>query len=86
VTVSGDGKVREVRPLSKSILELSTKAPDGGKPEALVVSHIVTDYPLETHVFASLSANLPVYVATDRGDWLVDGDKISFLGPRGDQD
>ena len=40
-----------------------------------------TDYPLETHVFASLSAKLPVYVATARGDWVVEGTKISFLGP-----
>ncbi len=82
VRVSTDGTVGEVLPLSKSILELSTEAPGGGKTEALMVSHIVTDYPLETHVFASLSAKLPVYVATARGDWVVEGAKISFLGPR----
>lgn len=72
VRVSTDGTVREVLPLSKSILELSTEVPGGGKTEALV----------ETHVFASLSAKLPVYVATARGDWVVEGAKISFLGPR----
>lgn len=82
VHVSSDGTVREVVPLSKSILELSTAAPGGEKLEALIVSHIVTDYPLETHVFASLSAKLPVYVATARGDWVVEGATISFLGPR----
>lgn len=85
VLVSTDGTVRQVVPLSKSILELSTQAPGGGKTEALVVSQIVTDYPLETHVFASLSARLPVYVATERGDWVVEGAKISFLGPRDDR-
>lgn len=64
------------------MMELSTVAPGGGETEALIVTHLVTEYPLETHVFASLSAGLPVYVGTSRGNWLVEGDKISFLGPR----
>ena len=47
---------------------------------ATVVSHVVTDYPLETHVFVSLlHKNAPIYVATRRGTWLVIGDKITLV-------
>jgi hypothetical protein len=33
-------------------------------------------------VFTSLLMRLPIYVATKRGLWLVDGDKVSFLGEK----
>jgi len=78
--VSPDGrKLLKLEPLSKSILELPLTAPDGGKLEALMVSHIVSEAPIETHVFASLLHKLPVYVATSRGLWRVDGDRIAFI-------
>jgi hypothetical protein len=48
--------------------------------EALTITHLVTDYPLETHVFTSLLVRLPVYVLTSRGTWRVNGDQIAFLG------
>ena len=79
VRVSNDGAVRNVMPLSKSILELPTSQ-GGGKTEALIVSHLVTEYPLETHVFASLSARLTVYVATRAATG--SSRASSFLGPR----
>ena len=83
VLVGEDGTtVKYVRPLSKSILELPTRRPNGEKPEALWVTHLVTDWPLETHVFASLLYKLPVYVGTSRGTWRVNGAKIAFLGSR----
>jgi hypothetical protein len=76
----GTGRVARMEALSKSILELPMTTPEGQQVEALVVTHLVTDYPLETHVFTSLLHHLPVYVGTSRGVWLVEGDKITFLG------
>lgn len=64
----------------QAALELPTRAPAGTSAAALAVSHLVTDFPLETHVFASLLNKLPIYVVTRRGYWCVDGDRIRFLG------
>lgn len=81
VLVSPDGEtVLSVEPLSKTILEVPLELP----PEAVsgggvFVSHLVTEYPLETHVFASLLHQMPVFVGTSRGNWVVDGDQISLL-------
>src|SRR5206468_3754722 len=71
VLVSADGKtVEEVTPRSKSVIELSTEAQGPDKVAALITSQIVTDYPLETHVFASLSnRRIPIYISTTRGLW-----------------
>ncbi|MBN2319960.1 MAG: hypothetical protein JXR49_12815 [Acidobacteria bacterium] len=80
VLVSMDGsRIKYMKPLSKGIIEASTLGPNGEKPRALGISHLVTDYPLETHVFNSLLTGLPVYVITSRGVWCVDGDKIRFI-------
>jgi hypothetical protein len=78
----GSDSVQSMTPLSKSVIELATVAPGGHRTEALVVSHVVTDHPLETHVFASLLNHLPIYVGTRVGLWRVDGDDIVFLGDR----
>ena len=53
---------------------------NGQTPVALTVSHLATEYPLETHVFTSLLVHLPVYVQTSRGTWRVNGEQIAFLG------
>ena len=47
-----------------------------------MVTHLVTDWPLETHVFVSLQWHLPVYVGTRRGIWRVNGDKIALISDR----
>src|SRR5712664_1004201 len=79
VIVSPDGmRVKSVTPLSETELELSAQSVNG-TPAALTVTHLVTDYPLETHVFASMSSRLPLYVGTSRGTWLVDYDSIQLL-------
>jgi len=84
VLLSADGTtVLRFEPLSKSALEISLQvARPGSKPVEMIVSHIVTDYPLETHVFVSLLHNVPVIVVTQRGTWRVDGERIEFLGGR----
>ena len=72
-----------VMPLSKGILELPTKpSTKGGTVEAMFVTHLLTDWPLETHVFVSLLTHKQVYVGTKVGIWCVDGDKIRFIDDR----
>jgi hypothetical protein len=68
-----------VMPLSKTVFEMPVKAPSGEKVEALMITHVVTDWPMETHVLVSLQFRLPVYVGTRIGIWRVDGDKISLV-------
>jgi len=76
VIVSEDGKqVQQIMPLSKGILELKRDA----NTVALFVTHLVTDYPLETHVFASMLNSIDIYVRTQRGTWLVKGDSIMLV-------
>lgn len=82
ISLTTEGAVKKVEPLSKGDLEISTVAPDGATPVGLAVSHLVSDAPIETHVVASLKARLPLFVATRRGLWHVDRDKISFVSEK----
>ena len=70
-------------PLSKTAIVIGNRGiPAGAVPVAAVVSHIVTDWPLETHVFASLlHKNREIYVLTKLGKWRVIGDHITYDGP-----
>jgi hypothetical protein len=79
VRLTTEGIVKTVEPLSKGALELSTATSSGERHKALFVTQIVTSYPLETHVAASLAADLPLYVATERGLWSVEGGSISYV-------
>lgn len=80
VLVSEDGRrVLAMTPLTRAVIEAETRTTDG-PTAALVISHITTDYPVETHVFTSLISELPIYVSTERGLWRVNGDAIAFLG------
>ena len=67
----------EIEPLSKSALEIHF---NGEETVGLYVTQIVTDWPTEIHVFASLFYNMRVGVATESGTWEIDGTNISFLG------
>jgi hypothetical protein len=78
----GEQQVTYMMPLSKTALEVPTREQHGESVEALVVTQIVTDFPLETHVFTSLLTKIPVYVGTRRGIWRVTGDRIAYLGTR----
>jgi hypothetical protein len=72
-------KVLSLEPLSKAPIEvpLHTSVP-GSTSAGIVVTNLVTDYPLETHVYASLLHRTPIYVKTARGIWKVNGDRVSF--------
>jgi hypothetical protein len=80
VIVSADGRrVESVMPLSKGALVLKMRDAEGKKIVAMYATDLVTEYPLETHVFASLAAKLPLYLGTSRGVWFVDGDRITLI-------
>jgi hypothetical protein len=85
VLVSEDGTtVKQVVPLSKSALVIPPPSKEdragGAVPVAAMVSQLVTDWPLETHVFVSLLHHrAPIYVVTRRGTWLVIGDKVTLV-------
>ena len=78
VLVSTDGRsVREYEPLTKSCLTLPP--PSEQDAVAAVVSHVLTNTPIETHVFLSLSHEKPLYVVTDQAMWAVEGGEIRLL-------
>lgn len=73
--VSADGLTLLSRePLSRSCLVLEpSDTPEGSTTAGLFATHIVSDTPVETHVFLSLQSGLPLYVGTGDIVWLVDG-------------
>lgn len=70
------GQPTYVMPLSKTAFELPLRkpGPNGEATEALMVTHVLGDCPLESKI--------PVYVGTRIGIWRVDGDKISLADDR----
>ncbi|MFW2341740.1 hypothetical protein [Brevundimonas sp.] len=76
--VSADGLTLLSRePLSRSCLTLEqSDTPEGSTTAGLFATHIVSDTPVETHVFLSLQSGLPLYVGTGDGVWRVDGATI----------
>jgi hypothetical protein len=76
VTVSADGtRIIRNEPLSKSCLQV-VKNPDAA---AIVVTNLVSQEPLETHVFSSLLYRIPLHLNTELGVFTVDGNQISFV-------
>jgi hypothetical protein len=65
--------------LSKTCLTLDLPSPDAGEPVALVVTHVLDDHPIETHVFLSLLHRLKLLVMTESAMWSVDKGKIRLL-------
>ncbi len=80
VLVSDDGeRVVELTPLSRSAIAIPLRE-KGKEAEAIVVTHLLTDYPMEHHVFASLlHGGLPIFVATKTALWEVRGADIRFV-------
>lgn len=81
VSVSADGSVQQVDPLSRSFVTLQKSkpgAPKDAKVEGMMMTHLVSSTPVETHVFLSLLHSLPFYVTTpDRVIWKVSEGKIT---------
>jgi hypothetical protein len=73
-----DGKVGASREFTRGCLLMDLR-PQGGRGEALVVSHVLDPQPTEIHVFISLTLQQPVFVITGERLWLVQGAKITEL-------
>lgn len=79
IAVADDGKtIREVAPLSKGPMRIPPPPPGAA---AAVVSNLVSDTPLETHVFLSLGSPRPLFVVTRAGLWKLERGEIAYLGP-----
>jgi hypothetical protein len=82
VTVSSDGKTAQrVDALSRSFLVLKKSTPDmpkGSEIKELMMSHIVSSTPVETHVYLNLLHQIPFLVITSESDqWEVSAGRIS---------
>lgn len=81
VLVSADGgSVVSYTELSSACLTLDPPDPDASvEPVAMVVTHVISDTPIETHVFLSLAHERPLLVMTSKGIWqLVSGDMVNL--------
>ncbi len=77
-----DGKLLSFEPLSNSCLTLSTVGEHGGSVIALVMSQVLTDTPIETHVYLNLLHKITFYVMTEPGMWAITDGSITYVGPR----
>lgn len=60
-----DGAVVSRRAFANSCIEIGPQAtPKGGKPAAMVISHLLDPVPTEIHVFSVYAARLPLFVIT----------------------
>lgn len=81
--ISPDGQtVLRREQLSNGCLNMSMIPPDGAVSGALLfVTQIVSDGPVETHVFLSLLNRIPIYVGARDRIYEVDGALIRDMGP-----
>ena len=78
ISADGHSLLRRDQLSATCITSDRREAARDGQLNALVVSHIVSPLPVETHVFASLLYRLPIYVVTVGNDtiWAVEGAKV----------
>ena len=82
VTVSPDGnRVIRTEPLSRSCLTVELgPLPGTTEPAHIMVSHIVSLAPVETHVFLNFLHRTDIYVTTDDAAlWLVSKGKVELV-------
>jgi len=80
VRVSADGLISlGATPLSLSceIVPIGV-VPAGTEQSGVSVTHVTTAWPLETHVYMSLSYDVPIYVQTSAGTWIVNNGRITL--------
>lgn len=83
-SISRDGqRLERSDELFKSFMVLSTKPkdmPTGASIAALTMTTLVSDMPLETHVYLSLLHRMPFYVGTpDEHVWKVENGKMEVV-------
>lgn len=82
VDVDAAGRVVGSRRFANTCLETQSP-PRGARAAMMVVSHVLDPIPTELHVFTSLSARMPVAVATaDRQIWVTDGTSMTPMAKR----
>ena len=83
IKVSPDGNnVLAVTPLYTSCLTIPIPADvNNAKKEALYVGYQMADVPSEIHVYLNLLYGYPVYVTTEKNNWLVKDGRILLLKP-----
>jgi len=85
VTISELGKVKRVDALSKSFLVLNKRAhpPKDAPAPGLYMSHLLSDTPVETHVYLSILHQMPLFVSTpDLVVWKVEDGFITKVDPK----
>jgi hypothetical protein len=80
-TISSDGRtIRQKDALSHGCLTLSRKAAARAQEIGLLMNHLVSMTPVETHVFANLNYEIPLHVGTADGTvWKVDRGHLSVV-------
>lgn len=79
-----DGRtLRSERAFTRSCLDLGGRSPSGNMA-ALLATHLLDPQPTEVHVFISLNAGMPLYVATTQNGhlWKVDKGIVSLVSVR----
>lgn len=75
--ISADGSTVLRRDmLSNGCMNMPRQSASQGEPEAIGVTQLVSDTPVETHVFLSLQNRLPIYVMTRDQAYEVSGAEI----------
>jgi hypothetical protein len=81
VTVAPDGNVASSRAFTNSCLVMPRPPANAA---GLMVSHLLDPVPTEVHIFSSLAAGVPVFVATSNPDrlWEVTGERVRLVPNR----
>jgi hypothetical protein len=78
--VTPDGaSLISIEPLSKSCLTLA-RTSEKGATAALYMTHLLTDTPIETHVFLNLLYGVDFYVGTETSVWGISKGSIRYVG------
>lgn len=88
ITVSSDGsKVEQIDQLFASCLTIDpSRDANGHQLAGVTMSHVVSQTPVETHVFLSLQEHLPFYVATMDGRiWVIQNGEIAQVRSKGNE-
>ncbi len=79
-------RILRQRPFTRSCIALDSPRNTGSmKAVALMITHLLDPMPTEVHVFWSLWARQPMYVATSEGNWLIEDGKIRLMSRRAPQ-
>ena len=80
ITLDAQGRITAQRRFTNSCIALSIAATPGqGRPEGLVITHLLDPVPTEIHVFTALAAGVPLYVSAGQSVWEVNGEGIRFV-------